>query len=193
MTITRTYDTDGNVVSEEVKPQTFTISVGRKVGLPNYSNKELSLFGQVDVTEDDTPESIQQKVRQQREFLKGLVLEGLGIPYDIDADGNVVERNAPPAPASQQPASSSAPPRRSNGGSKPAARKGQRPSPEVIEAQWTYWNEHPEDFYDNRPKKADGTYKAGASDFAGKKGTGAEGMSLWIDSAPAWVSLAIGG
>lgn len=43
----QTFDADDNLIAASYEKPVATISYGRKVGLPNYSNEEMNLFIQV--------------------------------------------------------------------------------------------------------------------------------------------------
>lgn len=71
---------------------THTVFYARKVGLPNYSNEEASIFVQVDCGRDDTAEQQADAVAQAFVLAKSTVFTQLGLGHDVDDEGVVRER-----------------------------------------------------------------------------------------------------
>lgn len=92
MSTTNTYDADGVITATEIKPNTVTISYGRKVPRDGGygSGEECSIFQQVDVGPDDSPEQVEAAVKAAFAFGKAVVLQQLGCAYGVDQETGVV-------------------------------------------------------------------------------------------------------
>jgi hypothetical protein len=69
---------------------TFTVFAGRKNGLPNYSNREAALHGQVSVPTNASLEDVEGKVDAMFTFLESKVAQRLGLTWSVDDSGRVV-------------------------------------------------------------------------------------------------------
>jgi hypothetical protein len=179
MTVETTYDGEDNVTAVHVKPNTYTISFGKKVGKPNYGNEDFSLFAQIEIDPVDTFEDIEKKVDQSANFVKGLVYKHLGVQFGITDDGLVQAVEEAQAPA---------PPKRSGGGGQRSSAPASRPRPSAAEkeAAWQHLLDTPQDFFDNTQTKTNPK----APDFKGKRDTPYDGVGLWLESAPEWYTAA---
>lgn len=182
MTIETTYDREGEIASQTIKPQTttiaFTAKVPRNGGFGN--GEEFSFFRQVDVVPSDSDEVVEQKAKAEARFLKAFVYTQLGVEFEI-VDGVVIGKELEEQPKAQasKPRSNSAAPQRSNAGGQASSSDGKKPPTQAeVDAVWAEWLQDESKFYDNRDKKASGQYKAGASDFARKS----DRFGLWIES-----------
>lgn len=164
----------------ELTTITYTLFSGRKVGLPNYSNKEAGMHAQVVVPIGTSLEDIEAQVDATWRFIEAKVAQRLGLTYSLDEHGVVqaiedfTTPAAPPAPKRQ---SSNRPParRQSNGSGDKAA-------------LWTLLqqelnNDNVVSFYDNRDNKTNPK----APDFKHKD----SGAGLWLDNAPEGFEITI--
>lgn len=88
-----------------VSTKTHTVFFGRKLSDGNYGGSEASWFLQFDAPADEPLESLISKAQEAFVAVKGVVLTELGIGYDFDAEGILVETTpAAPAPAAKAPA-----------------------------------------------------------------------------------------
>lgn len=170
-----TTDSDGDVVSVTVSAPTATISFGRKVGLPNYSNEEMSLFLQVPLPEGATLDDVEKALDPQIAFVKAFVYKQLGVPFGM-ADNGVVVGEVPDAPPAK--------------GKKPAG--AAKPKPKAKADKDEYWaalaiakkegdNWRDQDgdlIYDNRENKRNP--KGPDFKFADA------GVGLWLTDKPTW-------
>ena len=148
---------------------TGTVSFSRKISVRQYESAEASVFIQFPIpTEGDADEIRSQTLSNARAAMfeaKGLVLEELGLEFQVDENGvlhelitknlgNVTEirqvagtDNTPvnPNPIDATPTSDSAP------YSADTQDKGER----AANKSWAVarWNSHPHEFWDNRANK----------------------------------------
>lgn len=187
------YDADGNVVGQSVSTNTITVFCGRKVGDNNYGNREASLHMQIDVTEDDTLETIEEKIKSTFVFAQTLVDRQLGQDTGrVMSDGEMAARASHPTARTQQ-AEQAAVRRlgpKAVPSSRPTSTKKAAPSNPEKDAQWQDWLDNPADWYDNRPEIT-GQPKRNprGPDLKHKK----NGAALWLDSAPEFVKLVLNG
>lgn len=180
-----TTDNKGNVISESVKPPTFTLSFGKKVGKPNYGNEEFSIFAQVDVEDATDLATLESQLDATAAFIKGYVFKQLGLMAAVDQQSGVIMavEAAAATPAPQAPRQASSAP----AGGKPAFKRG-GPIPQD-DSLWEEWLDNVDGFYDNRDKKASGQWKPNASDFSRK----ADKKGIWLKDMPQWVKDAQAG
>lgn len=153
---------------------THTVFYARKVGLPNYSNEEASIFIQVDVARDDTAEQQADAVAQAFVLAKSTVFTQLGIAHDVDTEGVVRERmDAPTAGPDAVTVIRNAIPGAVVEPNVPAAMSAYEsnvdpktlPKSELREWALARFATHPNEFFDNRltkrnPKAPDLKHKA---------------------------------
>lgn len=169
------YDANDDVVTTTIATNTVTVQASRKLGRENYGNEEFGLFAQVDVEENDTPETIEQKIMGTAAFLKTIVFKQLGVETTVDDNG--VIRDVP-QPEKAKPAA-----RGKAAASKPAASGTDK------NALWQALVDNPKDWWDNRVDKKNPK----GPDFKGRKGTSVADESLWLDKAPEFVTLVLDG
>ena len=173
---TVTYDENDEVVSTLTSTNTITVQFSRKMGRENYGDEEAGLFAQVDVTEVDTPETIEAKVKGTYAFLKTLVYGELGIDSITDDAG--VVRDLP-----QEQAARAAPKRAASKPQAAAAGTADRT------AMWRDLLDNPQGWFDNRTDKRNPK----APDFKAKNSNQYDGQGLWLDKAPEFVKLTLKG
>lgn len=192
------FDGDGNIVGQTVSTNTITVFVGRKVGDNNYGNKEAALHLQVDVTEDDDLNSIEQKIKSTFEFGQTLVNRQLGLDDShagarVMSDGEMAARASHPTakPAVAEVAARRLGPKAVPSARKPAPNtKRQVPSNPEKDAMWQTYLDDPSQWYDNRPEvTGEPKRNPRGPDFKHKK----DGTALWVDSAPEWAKMALNG
>lgn len=168
------------------------VSFSRKVSVRQYESADASISISFDIPTDpdmsDTARGDQIIANARAAFFqaKALVYEELALEFSVDDNGvvhEVLERHfgnvtevaaespaafAAPAPAAVTAFAAPAP---SGGADQPpfsaeTTDKDERRS----NSNWAKarYNEFPNEYFDNRPKKADGSYKANAPDFKHK-------------------------
>lgn len=167
MTVETTYDDNGNVLSQHIKPNTYTISFGKKIGKPNYGNEEFSIFAQLDVLPNDTLDDLEAKIKETAAFVKGVVFQQLGLMHGVDERTGVVQ--AVEDAMETKPAGRPSPPRRAG---------TERSSGGNSDALWQDLFDNKQQWYDNRGTKTNPR----GPDFKRKS----DGQALWINSAPSW-------
>lgn len=170
-----TKDSNGDLVTVTVSAPTATISFGRKVGLPNYSNEELSLFLQVELPEGATLDDIEKALEPQVAFVKAFVYKQLGVPFGM-ADNGVVVGEVP----AEAPKKTGGKPKAGGGAPKAKVDKdeywGAVASAEQSGDNWR--SQDGELIYDNRESKRNP--KAPDFKFADS------GVALWLSDKPSW-------
>lgn len=146
--------------SEVIQPLTATVGFVRKIAVNSqYNNTELSLYLPVEIPRvsdfDGDLEAyfkrVDENLRTGFTTAKGLVFEQLGLEYD-DVNGILTEKVISHFPGATVEGASQQRP------TAPASTPSAGMPAECPKCHGT-------DFYDNRPKKADGSYKANAPDF----------------------------
>lgn len=179
------YDSDGNMVGQTLGTNTITVFCGRKVGDNNYGNREASIHMQIDVTEDDTLEVIEKKIRETFVFAQTLVDRQLGMDAEMNARAN--------HPTARTARVEEAAVRRLGPKAVPSARKAapkKSAASSDKDALWQDWLENPDGWWDNRPEIT-GKPKPNprGPDLKHKK----NGDALWLDNAPEFVKLTLNG
>lgn len=181
MSTTNTYDADGVITATEIKPNTVTISYGRKVPRDGGygSGEECSIFQQVDVGPDDSPEQVEAAVKAAFAFSKAVVLQQLGCAYGVDQETGVVNGlDSAAASAAAAPAPKAYTPK-SNGPVAKSYGDGVKRSKEDLIAEL---QSNPGQFFDNRVDKKNPK----GPDFKRKS----SGEGLWLsDLESAGVSV----
>jgi hypothetical protein len=150
---------DGQVVDLPLKA---TVGFTRKVGLPNYSNVEASIYLPVELDDSWDEAQVQAALTAALEHSKALVDAAVGGGTTEQQAVALVQEKTGATTTTQQPNDN-----------------GRRYSQDELRK---LFNEDPSAFYDNREKKRSGQYKANASDAKHK----ASGQSLWeIEPSPA--------
>jgi len=173
-TKTTTTDSNGDLVTLTVAAPTATISFGRKVGLPNYSNEEMSLFLQVELPEGASLDDIEKALEPQIAFVKAFVYKQLGVPFGM-ADNGVVVGEVPadiPKKAGGKPRAAAQPKAKVDKDEYWGAVATADPSGDNWRAQ------DGELIYDNRESKRNP--KAPDFKFADS------GVALWLSDKPSW-------
>jgi hypothetical protein len=178
-------------MSDTLSPLQHTVFFGRKMGLPNYSNQEASIFIQVDADRDLDAAAVADKLMAAFVQAKSQVLTQLGIAFELDAEGVIVESSV----ASVGP-QSAAPSQKDGVTQVREAFPGATVEPNVVhvdfsqgdtrdplkmdkreQKQWLIqrFSTHPHEFFDNRgnkrnPKGPDLKHKASA-------------LGVWLDNA----------
>lgn len=186
MSTTNTYDADGVITATEIKPNTVTISYGRKVPRDGGygSGEECSIFQQVDVGPDDSPERVEAAVKAAFAFSKAVVLQQLGCAYGVDQETGVVNGlDSAAASAAAAPAPRATTPSQSHGGNVTSAKRdygdGVKRSKDQLIAEL---QSNPGQFFDNRVDKKNPK----GPDFKRKS----SGEGLWLsDLESAGVSV----
>jgi hypothetical protein len=165
-----------------------TAFYGKKLNDGNYGADEAGLYVQFDIDPADGDQQILANVRDAFVKAKVAVLEQLGVDFVVDEQGivreagvsvaqvkevfpgAVVEQSAPAPAAPAAPVSAA-----SVDASGPWY--GKRGKAVILNGVdlWDVLADSPEQFYDNRTKKASGEYKANAPDFKHKE----SGKGLW--------------
>ena len=136
----------------------------------DFGMAEFSISLPVAISLDESEDSIIDRVRNTSNIVQALVLEQMGLPYAIDqVAGRVVESTPYSAllDSGQAAAAPSTVQRTALPDTKPN---------HVSQDLWDDLQAHPENWTDNRPKKASGDYKPTAADFKRK----ADGKSIWL-------------
>lgn len=186
---------------------TITAFFARKVGLPNYSNMEASVFIQRDIPLGAAAEEVSEAVMQAFTLAKAHVLGELGIEYTLGED-NVIVEIAPvvvAAPAARRPAGKAARAVPVQTADEAALEAAFGATEEILNGEddtvasvsqihgdaiplnakgkpekWWLENRfltHPNEFYDNREKKASGDYKKTSPDVKHIK----SGEGVWFE------------
>jgi hypothetical protein len=171
-----------------------TINFARKVQVRPYETADASVFIEFEVDENASTEGMIQQMRDSFAQAKALVFEELGVQFSVDANGYVRESieahfgavtevsapaptataapvaSVPVAPVAAPAPSADAPPFSTTTTDKGEKRANQ---------DWAKarFQTAPAEFFDNRPKKADGSYKANAPDLKHK----ATSIGVWLD------------
>lgn len=166
---------------------THTVFFGRKKGLPNYSNEEASFFLQFDTELGATAEQIIDAARSKMVVVKSVVLEQLGIEFELDDDGVIVEKGAA-APAPKQPDAVTTLREAFPGAVAEPQAPTQTYSPASADVdpktlgkyEQKAWlqkrvRSHPHEFFDNRADKASGKGNPKSPDWKHKS----SGLGLW--------------
>lgn len=195
----------------EVGHLTITAFFGRKVGLPNYSNVEASVFIQRDIPLGSNPETITEATQGAFTLAKCMVLDELGLPYTLNEETNLVVEVVPVVAVAAKPkarAKAAAAPVASSeaeaaleaafggaeevvgdyDGNEGGATADVRPINDNViplnskgkPEKWWLENRflsHPDEFYDNRAKKAAGEYKKTSPDVKHIK----TGEGVWFE------------
>lgn len=152
---------------------TGTVGFTRKISTKQYESAEASAFGQFDFDVDAPSEEVARKAQEQFRTIKAVVLEELGIPFELDESGLIREIVERAFPGTTDEGGRAGTPGRMS----PQGGQQQRPAP----AQAPQGGGGADackscggtDFYDNRAKKQSGQYKPSAPDFKCKGcGTG---------------------
>lgn len=85
----QTYDADDNLIAATYEKPVATISYGRKVGLPNYSDEEMNLFIQVPLDQIEDLALLEKQLLPNVAFLKAFVCDQLGISHEVSPTGVV--------------------------------------------------------------------------------------------------------
>lgn len=178
-----------------ILPNTGTVGFNRKVSVRPYESAEASIFVQFEIpTEGVTPEEQRDQLvaNAKAAFFqaKALIYEELGLEFSVEEGGvirevlretfgNVTEVTATEAPA---PTPITAAPSASGDGvsdTPPFAGDTTDKSERAANKAWAKkrYAAHPDEFYDNRPKKAAGEYNPKAPDVKHKS----SGVALWLD------------
>lgn len=173
---TETFDADGDLISTEIKPATWTISYQHKV--PRHggfgAGEEFGIFAQVEVDPSDDLDDIENKIKSYAAFVKATVFQQLGLTYASDEATGVITCLEVEA----EKASKAAPKSQSGGGARKAAGKpagSGGPKRDAAE-MWAEYEQDPDRWWDNRVNKRNPK----GPDFKHKD----TGEGLWLDSAP---------
>jgi hypothetical protein len=146
---------------------TGTVSFSRKISVRQYESAEASVFIQFPIpTEGDADEIRSQTLSNARAAMfeaKGLVLEELGLEFQVDENGvlhelitknlgNVTEiRNTAPTDNTPAPVGDAT----STSDSAPYSADTQDKGERAANKSWAVarWNSHPHEFWDNRANK----------------------------------------
>lgn len=161
-----------------------TVSFTRKISDGNYGGSEAFMAVQFDIAQGDTPEDILANARAAFLQAKAVVFEQLGIDHTLNESGVVVEmarRAFPGSVIEPAPTTAAAPPEAPAGGDTylpPFPADTTDPAEKKANKEWATarWYTHPEEFYDNRPRKASGQYKQTAPDVKHKT----TGIGVWL-------------
>jgi hypothetical protein len=164
-----------------------TVGFSRKVNLEargghKYENAEASFFLKFTTPPDAATSEIIEKAMEAFVACQGVVLTQLGIEYDLDAEGVIVEKMPEPIARPQAaPQDAVTQVRNAFGGGEVehdsnviqggfGADVDPRTLDKAAQRAWAKarYQTHPQEFWDNRPKKASGEYKPNASDFSHK-------------------------
>ena len=189
-------------MSEELKAMEYTISYSRTKNLGNYNSEKLEITAPVFLSPMMDRAEALAEVAVIGQAIKADILEALDLPYEIDTDGMVQESR--PEPVSMTEPKALTPERArdvfeelspdegqpvfgTGGGERGPAGVDNAPpfDPETrdkekkaVNKSWAVarFSTHPEEFYDNRPKKASGEYKDNAPDLKHKSTK----MPVWL-------------
>jgi len=172
-----TTDKDGAIISIATESAHATISFGRKNGLPNYSNEEMTVFLPVDLDGVDMADTsaIEKALVGPTATIKAFVYQQLGVGFEVKNDVVVGEVPTETPKASTRKGGSKAKPAAAEAVDKDdlwgqlagAAKNGDNWKTQSGETVW-----------DNREGKRNP--KAPDYKFADS------GEGLWLDRAPAW-------
>lgn len=174
-------------MSDTLSPLQHTVFFGRKMGLPNYSNQEASIFIQVDADRSASAEEVADKLMAAFVQAKSQVLTQLGLSFELNAEGVIVESGAvaPTAPSQKDAVTQVR-----------EAFPGAVVEPNVVQVdfsrgdtrdplsmdkreqkQWLIqrFSTHPNEFFDNRGSKRNPK----APDLKHKS----SGLGVWLDNA----------
>lgn len=168
-----------------------TVGFNRKVSVRQYESAEASIFVQFDIPTDpslsDEARGAQLLANAKAAFFqaKALVYEELGLEFEVGDDGvvrelvnktfsgpvEVVNTTAVEAPSAPAADDVSATP--------PFSSETKDKSERAANKAWAQkrYASHPQEFFDNRPKKAAGEYSPKSPDVKHK----ASGVALWLD------------
>lgn len=172
-----------------VERNKHTVSFSRKVGLPNYGNKEASVFLQIDTPSLDTANGdveayltqVVERISAAFVAAQGAVLDQLGIEYTLSEDGSRVEETAGSVPAPDVVTTV----RNGFGGGEVVPQPDNHGNAVDLKSmskedkkRWLQaeWDRNPSAFYDNRSDKASGKYKSTSPDVKHKS----SGEGLWF-------------
>lgn len=168
---------------------TGTVTFARKVQPKQYESGEAGHFVQYDFDPNSSDEAIIAAAKRAFSIAKTTVLDELGLSYTYDEFGTVREAGLPAtqvvanlfpgatvepqAAAAAPPAQPPATPAAAVAGDvppNPPANTGNKDADRAAIRAWgvARYNAHPDEFYDNRPKKTDGSYKPTAPDLKHK-------------------------
>lgn len=179
-----------------------TVTFSRKVKVRDYETAEAAVFLQFEVpaldSADNFGEVIISRISDAFMQAKTAVFDELGIEFSVDEGGvvrevlrntfgPVTEVTAPAAQPRQVVAASRPAPQPAAAPAAPAASADGPPhDPATTDKAQQKANKawakarlatNPDEFWDNRDKKASGQYKPGAADFKHKD----TGISVWVD------------
>jgi len=166
----------------EVNPLKGTVAFTRSISDGNYGKSEFFMSVQYDIPQGAEADVIIAAARNAALIAKGVTYEQLGIKDEI-IDGIVVEvaRQAFPGSVIEAPQGAAAPtgqPPTGGADSPPFAGDTKDAGEKRANKAWAEgrYATHPQDFYDNRPKKADGSYSEKSPDVKHKT----SGIGLWF-------------
>lgn len=168
-----------------------TVSFTRKLSDGNYGTNEAFFALQFDTALGASFEDIQAHAMTAFAAVKAVVLEQLGLGYDIDDQG-VIREDHNKVVAAAAPAPDAVTQVREVFGGGEAVENGNVVNiSDAIPSDLKSWSKkdqtdwltsrlasHPNEFFDNRLKKQSGEYSDRAPDFKHKK----TGLGLWSDS-----------
>ncbi len=162
-------------VIPEINPLKGTVAFTRKISDGNYGGSEFFMSVQYDIDPTADGEQIIASARAAALQAKAVVFEQLGITHTLDESGVVTEQVVRAFPGTvvtndQGPAAGGDTPPHA-GDTKDANEK--RANKAWAEARYAT---NPGDFYDNRPDKASGKYKATSPDVKHRS----SGIGLWF-------------
>lgn len=164
---------------------TGTATFSRKVSPKQYESAESGLYVQFTIDPNWADEQIEKEAARAQNLVRSLVLTDLGIPFDMDGNGNIIEVGGVTGVAAVTqafPGSQVQPtqPQQQNAsvpGTPPAPTGNKSADRDAIRA-WgqARFASNPDEFYDNRSRKASGEYKATSPDLKHK----ATGTGIWL-------------
>lgn len=165
---------------------TGTVTFQRKVNPAQYQATEAGHFVQYEVDPNASDDAIKAEAKRVFALCKSVVLDELGISYTVDPQTGIVHeggvaglqaagmtpetqtQTAPPAPPA--PPTQTAVGTADGAGPNPPQKTGNRDADDKAMAAWATvrFATNPDEFYDNRPKKASGEYKPRSPDLKHK-------------------------
>jgi hypothetical protein len=158
-----------------------TVSFTRKISDGNYGGSEFFMAVQFDIDPTAGGEAVIASARAAAVQAKAVVFEQLGIDHTLDESGVVVEqvrRAFPGSVVEPAPQASAAPAASDTGSEPPFPANTTDADQKKANKDWatSRYASNPSEFYDNRPKKASGEYKANSPDLKHK----GSGIGIWL-------------
>lgn len=169
----------------DVSTLTGTATFSRKVNKKQYEPAEAGLFVQFTYDPDLSDDALIAEAMRAQRVVQIAVLESLGIAWSLDPSGERVVEQEPTGVAAVASAfqgstvtETPAAQQGSGVGPTPPAKTGDKRNDSAAMKTWglARFATNPDEFYDNRPKKASGEYKPTSPDIKHK----ASGEGIWL-------------